>query len=60
MSLPVHLALRRRAAVIRAAQDAWDLIMLGEIERDEVEATLNSMVEPSQNALDECRERLGG
>jgi multiple sugar transport system substrate-binding protein len=49
-----------RASVIRAAQDAWDLIMLGEIGRDEVEATLNSMIEPSQVALEECVARLGG
>lgn len=49
-----------RASVIRASQDAWDLINLGEIERDEVKATLDSMVEPSQEALDECVGRLGG
>ncbi len=49
-----------RGAVIRAVSDAWDLIMLGEIERDEVQSTLDSMVEPGQAALDECVPRLGG
>ena len=49
-----------RGAVIRAVRDAWDLIMLGEIERDEVQATLDAMVEPGQAALDECVPRLGG
>ncbi len=49
-----------RGAVIRAVSDAWDLIMLGEIERDEVQATLDSLVEPAQAALDECVPRLGG
>ena len=49
-----------RGAVIRAISDAWDLIMLGEIERDEVQATLDAMVEPGQAALDECVPRLGG
>ncbi|MDE2748382.1 MAG: sugar ABC transporter substrate-binding protein [Chloroflexota bacterium] len=49
-----------RGAVIRAVSDAWDLIMLGEIERDEVQATLDAMVEPGQAALDECVPRLGG
>ncbi len=49
-----------RGAVIRAAQDAWDLIMLGEIERDEVQATLDSIIEPAQAALDDCVPRLGG
>jgi multiple sugar transport system substrate-binding protein len=45
--------------VLRAAQDAWDLINLGEIGRDEVESTLDSLVEPAQAALDECVSRLG-
>ena len=49
-----------RGAVIRAVSDAWDLIMLGEIERDEVQATLDSLVEPAQAALDDCVPRLGG
>ncbi len=49
-----------RGAVIRAVSDAWDLIMLGEIGRDEVQATLDAMVEPGQAALEECVPRLGG
>ncbi len=49
-----------RGAVIRAVSDAWDLIMLGEIARDEVQATLDAMVEPAQAALEECVPRLGG
>lgn len=49
-----------RGAVIRAVRDAWDLIMLGEIGRDEVQATLDAMVEPAQAALEECVPRLGG
>ncbi|MYD11784.1 MAG: sugar ABC transporter substrate-binding protein [Chloroflexi bacterium] len=49
-----------RGAVVRAVSDAWDLIMLGEIGRDEVQATLDAMVEPAQAALDECVPRLGG
>jgi multiple sugar transport system substrate-binding protein len=48
-----------RGAVIRAVQDAWDLIMLGEIAREDIEATLNSLIEPGQAALDECVARLG-
>lgn len=49
-----------RASVIRATQDAWDLINLGQITREEVVSTLNSLVEPGQTALDECVPRLGG
>ena len=49
-----------RGAVIRAVQDAWDLIMLGEIARDEVQATLDDLVEPAQAALEDCVPRLGG
>ncbi|MBK8023702.1 MAG: extracellular solute-binding protein [Chloroflexi bacterium] len=45
--------------VLRSAVDAWDLINLGEIGRDEVKSTLDSLVEPSQAALDECVGRLG-
>lgn len=48
------------STVLRAAVDAWDLINLGEIARDEVEATLDGLVEPAQAALDECVARLGG
>lgn len=49
-----------RGSVLRAVQDAWDLIMLGEIAREDVEPTLTSLVEPAQAALDECVARLGG
>ncbi len=48
------------STVLRAASDVWDLIMLGEIERDEVQATLDAAVPAAQEALDECRPRLGG
>jgi multiple sugar transport system substrate-binding protein len=47
------------STVLRSAQDAWDLINLGEITREEVKATLDALVEPSQAALDECVGRLG-
>jgi len=49
-----------RGAVIRAVQDSWDLIMLGEIAREDVEPTLSSLIEPGQAALEECVARLGG
>mgnify|MGYP005849703795 CR=1 FL=1 len=49
-----------KGTVLRAAQDAWDLIMLGEIGRDEIQSTLDSLVPAAQAALDECRARLGG
>lgn len=45
--------------VLRAASDAWDLINLSQIERDQVQATLDSLVPNAQTALDECRTRLG-
>ncbi len=48
------------STVLRAASDVWDLIMLGAIERDEVQATLDAAVPAAQDALDECRPRLGG
>lgn len=48
-----------RAAVIRAQQDAWDLIMLSAIGRDEIQATLDGLVPDAQIALDECVGRLG-
>lgn len=49
-----------KGTVLRAAQDVWDLIMLGQIQRDEIKAKLDSLVQPAQAALDECRGRLGG
>ncbi len=47
------------STVLRAATDAWDLINLGQIERDQIQATLDSLVPAAQTALDECRTRLG-
>jgi len=44
----------------RAVGDVWDKIMLGEIGRDEIQAELDAMVQPAQEALDECRPRLDG
>ncbi len=49
-----------KGTVLRAAQDAWDLIMLGKIKRDEIKAKLDSLVAPAQKELDACRARLGG
>ncbi|MCC7208546.1 MAG: sugar ABC transporter substrate-binding protein [Anaerolineae bacterium] len=49
-----------KSTVLRAAVDVWDLVMLGQIGRDEIQAKLNEYVEPAQTALDECRGRLGG
>ncbi len=48
------------STVLRSVGDVWDKIMLGEIERDEIKAELDSLVPEAQKALDECRERLGG
>ena len=48
------------STVLRAVGDVWDKIMLGEIERDEIQAELDAIVPVAQEALDECRERLGG
>ena len=49
-----------RSSVIRAVQDVWDLINLGEISRDEVATTINDYIGEAQAALDECVPRLGG
>jgi multiple sugar transport system substrate-binding protein len=49
-----------KSTVLRAAGDAWDLVDLAEIGRDEIQATLDGLVPDTQAALDECRERLGG
>lgn len=49
-----------QSVVLRAAQDAWDKINLGQVGRDEVQATLDSVVPAAQDALDECTPRLGG
>jgi hypothetical protein len=49
-----------KSVVNRAFVDVWDLVNLGQIGRDEIQAKLNEYVEPAQAALDECRGRLGG
>ncbi len=49
-----------RGAVQRAVGDVWDKIMFGEIDRDEIPAEIESFLPAAQDALDECRERLGG
>jgi len=46
--------------VARAASDVWDKIMLKQIDRDQIQAELDAVVPAAQEALDECRERLGG
>jgi multiple sugar transport system substrate-binding protein len=46
--------------VARAASDVWDKIMLGDIERDQIQSELDAVVPAAQEALDECRDRLGG
>jgi multiple sugar transport system substrate-binding protein len=48
------------STVLRAVGDVWDKIMLEQIGRDEIQAELDAMVPTAQEALDECRERLGG
>jgi multiple sugar transport system substrate-binding protein len=45
--------------VLRAAGDVWDKIMLDQIGRDEIQAELDAIVPAAQEALDECRGRLG-
>ena len=49
-----------RGAVIRGVQDVWDLIMLGEVDRDGIEDLLNDYLDEGQASLDECVPRLGG
>jgi multiple sugar transport system substrate-binding protein len=48
------------STILRAASDVWDLIMLGAIDRDEIQSQLDAVVPAAQDALDECRSRLGG
>ena len=48
------------AEILRSASNVWDLIMLGQIGRDEVKATLDAAVAPAQTVLDDCVVRLGG
>ena len=51
-----HLCWR---AAVRRVGDAWDLIMLGEIERDAIKAQLDADIPVLQQALDDCVVRLG-
>jgi multiple sugar transport system substrate-binding protein len=46
--------------VLRSASNVWDLVMLQEIGRDEIQATLDAAVGPAQTVLDDCVARLGG
>lgn len=46
--------------VINTTSHVWDQIMANEIERNQIQATLDAAVPAAQAALDECRERLGG
>jgi multiple sugar transport system substrate-binding protein len=49
-----------KGEVLSAASDAWDLVNLTGIGRDEIQATLDGLVPTVQAALDECVARLGG
>ncbi|NWG14997.1 MAG: sugar ABC transporter substrate-binding protein [Chloroflexi bacterium] len=49
-----------KGTVLRAVSDAWDLVMLGEIERDAIQAMLDGLVPAADAALEECVGRLGG
>lgn len=47
------------STVLRAVGDVWDKIMLEQLDRDEIQTELDNMVPAAQDALDECRGRLG-
>ncbi len=49
-----------KGTVLRSVSDAWDLVMLGQVERDAVQSMLDGLVPAAQAALDECVGRLGG
>lgn len=49
-----------KGTVLRAVADAWDLVNLAQIGRDEVQATLDGLVPAADAALTECVGRLGG
>jgi multiple sugar transport system substrate-binding protein len=49
-----------KGTVLRAAQDAWDLVNLAELGRDEIQTTLDGLVPAADAALEECVGRLGG
>jgi ABC-type glycerol-3-phosphate transport system substrate-binding protein len=46
--------------VASSTSDLWDKIMLGEIEREQIQTELDALIPAAQKLLDECRERLGG
>jgi hypothetical protein len=46
--------------VIRTQQDIWDLINLGEMDADGIQAALDEAVPAAEAALEECVGRLGG
>jgi multiple sugar transport system substrate-binding protein len=48
-----------KGTVLRAVQDAWDLVNLGQISGDEIQTTLDGLVPAADAALEECVERLG-
>jgi multiple sugar transport system substrate-binding protein len=49
-----------KGTVLRAVQDAWDLVNLEQIEGDQIQATLDGLVPAADAALTECVGRLGG
>lgn len=49
-----------KGTVLRAVQDAWDLVNLSSVERDGIQAMLDGLVPAADAALTECVGRLGG
>lgn len=49
-----------KGTVLRAVQDAWDLVNLAEVERADIQTTLDGLVPAADAALEECVGRLGG
>jgi multiple sugar transport system substrate-binding protein len=49
-----------KGTVLSSISDAWDLVNLAQIGRDEIQVTLDGLVPTAQAALDECVGRLGG
>lgn len=49
-----------KGTVLRAVQDAWDLVNLESVARDDIQATLDGLVPAADAALEECVARLGG
>jgi multiple sugar transport system substrate-binding protein len=48
-----------KATVLRAVQDAWDLVNLEQITGDDIQSTLDGLVPAADAALEECVGRLG-